>query len=197
MASGGRPPFGAGGWARFSASVMFQCPLVARTPRGHGGQAAPRRDAATQACPHAAPPRLEALPPHITSPCFRQGRSRQHPTATPCGHCRRPRGATQDGRGQPSSHAGPHALGRTSTGPGPPTLGGGASASPVPGGSVDRHRGLRGMLAIDPVSGPALMTHALVMYLGIKGCCSLSGTYLHGLSVTVRGYRLYNGHFNT
>lgn len=26
---------------RFGASVMFQCPLVARTTRGHGGQRAP------------------------------------------------------------------------------------------------------------------------------------------------------------
>lgn len=66
MASDRRPCFGAGGWARFSTSVMFHCPLVARTPRGHGGQAAPRGDTATPGCPHAASPGWE--PSHPTSP---------------------------------------------------------------------------------------------------------------------------------
>ena len=70
---------------------------------------------------------------------------------------------------------------------------------------MDRHRGLWEMFAFDPISGPGLvcpvscraMTHTLVVYLDIKGCCSPSGTYLRGVSVTVRGYGLYDGHFNT
>lgn len=77
MASDGRPPFGAGAWARFGASVMFQCPLVARTPRGHGGQAAPRGDTATQGRPHAAhtTPAPGGNPFHPTSPSRAFGRA--------------------------------------------------------------------------------------------------------------------------
>lgn len=79
MASDGRPPFGAGAWAPFGASVMFQCPLVARTPRGHGGQAAPRGDTATQGCPHAAhtTPAPGGNPFHPMSPSRAFGRAAQ------------------------------------------------------------------------------------------------------------------------
>lgn len=180
---------------------MFQCPLVARAPRGHGGQAAHAGTFATQGYPQAAPPGWEPLPPYVTFLCFW---SQQHPLAAPCGHCRRPHGVTPAGGGEPSPHAGPRALGRTPAGPRAPTLGGTRLTIPVLGGSVDRHGGPWGCLPLTPfldrlVSSVArcVVTQALVTYLGIKGCHGLGGTHLCGVSVMSRGYGLCDGHFNT
>lgn len=90
-------------------------------------------------------------------------------------------------------------------GRGHPRCGVRASRLSAPGGSTARRHGLRGMLAAGPVSGPGsfcpvsrrAMSHAPVMYLDIKGCCSPSGTHPRGGSVTVRGCGLWDGHFNT
>lgn len=115
---------------------MFQCPLVARTPRGHGGQAAPRGDTATQGCPHAAHtphPGWEPLPPHVAFPCFRQGGSAQRPTATLRGHRRRPRGATRaQGVSQRPTRV-PVPWVAPPVGTGPPTLWGTSLAVVCPG----------------------------------------------------------------
>lgn len=181
---------------------MFQCPLVARAPRGQGGQAAHAGTFATQGCPQAAPPGWEPLPPYVAFPCFW---SQQHPPAALRGHCRCPHGVTPAGGGELSPHAGPRALGRTPTDPGAPTLGGNTPRHPGPGRKRGPSWGSVGMLAVDPISGPGLVSlvaccavsQALVTYLGIKGCHGLGGTHLCGVSVTSRGYGLCDGHFNT
>lgn len=71
------------------------------------------------------------------------------------------------------------------------------------GGWAGCHRGLQGVLAVDPVSGPALSVWPLaVRWLTLSSWtwaskdAAPSGACLRGVSVTARGYGLYDGHFN-
>lgn len=102
---------------------MFQCPLVARTPRGHGGQAAPRGDTATQGCPHAAhthPPTPRVGTPSTPRrlPVLSAGRLSSAPYGNPAWASPPSPWSHTGSGGQPASHTGSRALGRTPRGDG-------------------------------------------------------------------------------
>lgn len=170
-----------------SASVMFHCPLVARTPWGHGGQAAhagtlPLRNVPTQQ-PPPTPRRLPVLSagPVASTP---YGNPARAPPPSPRGHTGS-RGTAITPRGSLCSGSPP----------------GRAGTTPPPGGGMAPPHGLRGTLAVVPVPGLALVcaasrcavTHAPVTAKDAAAQRHLPG----GHSVTVRGYGLYDGHFNT
>lgn len=145
---------------------MFQCPLVARTPRGHEGQAThagtlPLRGVPTQHPPPTPRRRpLLSAGPVMTGP---YGSPAWAPPPSPRGHTGS-WGTAITPRGSPCSGSHPRRAGTT----------------PPPGGSVAQPHALRGTLAVVPVPGLALVcpasrcavTHAPVMYPGSKGCCS-------------------------